>query len=517
MKGFWTIIACFTSVCLQAQIERDGSPLTWQVALDHITGSIWQDLPALDINALLAEDAVEASDKSTPLRFAKRIDFNVDANTMGRWTNLGNGDRIWMCGVEIDQAYALSFSFAQLQIPEGSSIYFYTADKSDFIGPLTRKHNTSDQPFITPPIEGRRVVIEYYEPYAFRGAGRFTIDAVAASYRDLKNADLTDVQSCWNPLTYSVNNTGQVNASSSVLLSIVDDGQRLATSVLLNNTASNGIPYLMTAQSVLLGLPSRWLFLFDVAGSGCLNADVHCWNKAICGGVVKELSNASGLALIRLRDMPRQNWTPYYSGWQTNEIEEDQRMFLIHHALGMPQSLAEYQGVLEQTTWNDWPVVAISHWDDGATAMGSVGSPLFDENLNVVGIQIGGDMDCNGNGRDYFAMISGTWDSFKEYLDPYVTGQSRFDGEFPVITTTERPSSEAPFVVFPNPAQGWIYVRNLTNEPLRYIEITDGAGRIVDAFEPLTPSLDIAHLPEGVYFLFISTASKSYTQRLLVR
>lgn len=517
MKGCWTIIAFLFSVCMQAQIERDGSPLTWQVALDHITGSIWQTLTPLDVELLLAEDALEANDKSKPLRFAKRMEVHVNFNTMGRWTNLSNGDRIWMCGIEVENAYALSFSIAQMQIPEGSSIYFYTSDKSDFIGPLTRQHNTDDQPFITPPVDGHRVVIEYYEPYAFRGRGSFTMDAVAASYRDLKNVDLTEYASCWNPLTYSVNNTGQVNASSSVLLSIVDDGQRLGTSVLLNNTASNGIPYLMTAQSALMGLPSRWLFLFDVAGSGCLNPEIHCWNKAICGGIVKELSTTSGIALIRLRDMPRQNWTPYYSGWQTDEVQSDQRLFLIHHALGMPQSLAEYQGEVEHTTWNGWPVVALSHWDDGATFKGSVGSPLFDENLNLVGIQVGGDLNCSGAGKDYFAMIAGTWDSFKDYLDPFVTGQSRFDGEFPVISNPETSDANVPFVLFPNPAQGWLYVRNQTNEPLQYIEITDGAGRLVDAFQPMTPSLDIQYLPEGVYFVLLRTATKSFTQRLLVR
>lgn len=517
MKGFWTVIACVCCVCLQAQIERDGSPLTWQVSLDHITGSIWQDLPPLDIDALLAEDELEANDKSKPMRFAKRMEMAIDFNSMGRWSNLSNGDRIWMCGIEIDQAYALSFSIAQMNIPEGSSIYFYTADQTDFIGPLTRGHNTDDQPFITPPIEGNRIVIEYYEPYAFRGRGSFSIDGVAASYRNLKNSDLTSVGSCWNALTHSVNETGLVKASSSVLLSIVDDGQRLATSVLLNNTASDGIPYLMTARSVLIGLPSRWLFLFDVSGSGCLQPDAHCWNKAICGGVVKELAGTAGLALIQLKDMPRQNWTPYYSGWINEELETGQQFSLVHHALGMPQSLAEYLGEVEYTVWNDSPVIALDHWDDGSTFKGSVGSPLFDENLNLIGIQVGGDLDCNGFGKDYFALLSGTWDNFKEYLDPYVTGQSRFDGEFPVINNTETSETGVPFMIFPNPAQGWIYVRNLTNEPVKYIEITDGAGRLVDAFQPLTPTLDIEHLPEGVYFIMLKTQSQVFSQRLLVR
>jgi hypothetical protein len=49
------------------------------------------------------------------------------------------------------------------------------------------------------------------------------------------------------------------------------------------------------------------------------------------------------------------------------------------------------------------------------------------------------------------------------------------------------------------------------------VEVRDGIGRLVDAFTPLTPSLDISSLPDGIYFLQISTDSHLFTQRLLVR
>ena len=516
MKRMLFLFLYLLAAPLCAQIDREGEPLTWQIGFDHTNGSIWKTIPALDIPALLAEDAVQDGNKSVPMRFAKRVLCDINLENSGRWTNLNNGDRIWMCGIEIEEAYSLGFSIQSLRVPEGGSVYFYTSDKSDFIGPLNRRHNTEDQPFITPPVSGKRIVIEYYEPHAFRGAGLLQIEAVAAAYIDVKHVPLTGNE-CFELLSYSVNNTAQVNASSAVLMSIVDDGQRLGTSVLLNNTASNGIPYIMTAQSMLLGLPSRWLFLFDIAGSACTNPTVHCWNKAVCGGLIKDTNPATGVALVRLKDMPRQSWSAFYSGWQTEWVEEERRLFLIQHAFGLPQSLSEFNGQMEITEWQGITVAAVDHWNDGGTFRGSMGSPLFDEELNLVGIQIGGDLDCDGNGKDYFAMLSNSWESLKEYLDPFVTGQSKFDGVFPILSANPSEVEAKPFEVFPNPAKGWVYLRNMTDEPVRLVEVRDGIGRLVDAFIPLTPSLDISSLPDGIYFLQISTDSHLFTHRLLVR
>jgi lysyl endopeptidase len=518
MKGLSTIIIfCLTSIA-SAQIEREGAPLTWQIGLDYNNGSIWRELPAISFESLLAEDLQEQVDKSKPMRFAKRITTSINFGNSGRWTNLHNGDRIWMCGIEIDQAYALSFSFSLLQLPEGAMMYFYNAEQTDFIGPLNQSHNTSDQPFIVPPISGRRIVIEYYEPHAFRGNGNFEIEAVAASYRDTKDMAIIHEMDCFQLLNFTVNNTAQMNASSAVLLAVVDDGQRLATSVLLNNTSSDGIPYLMTAHSALLGAPSRWLFLFDVSGAGCLNENVFCWNKAVCGGAIKESNPNSGLALVRLKEMPRQNWSAYYSGWQTNELNESHRLFLIQQAFGLPQSVAEFSGEMNMTEWKAMEVGAIEHWNDGGTFLGSIGSPLFDEDLNLVGILVGGEGSCDGGGPDYFALLADSWDDFKEYLDPFVTGQSRFDGEFPILESTGANQGVInPFIVFPNPAQDWVYVRNKTNQPITGIEINDGSGRLVSSYLPLTPSLDTSALPEGIYFLTIYTSQAKFIQRLLIR
>jgi Secretion system C-terminal sorting domain len=517
MKGILTIIACLFVLLSLAQIERQGEPLTWQLTMDHENGSIWQVLPSLNVEELLAEDELELNDKSTPLRFAKRIPVQIDLSSDGRWSNLHNGDRIWLCGIEIDEAKSIGLSFANLNIPEGGSLFLYSSDRSDFIGPLTLENNSTDQSFIIPPVLGDKVIIEYYEPYVFRGQGELNIEAATAGYRDVHSAASIQDLNCWEQLTIAVNNTQQMNASSAVLLTIVDDGQRIGTSVLLNNTSSNGIPYLMTASSMLMGNPSRWLFLFDVVGSGCFNAGVNCWSKAICGGVVSESHLESGTALIRLREMPRQNWSAYYSGWQTNEMTNDHRFFLIQQANGLPQSVAEYNGELEFTTWNGFQVGTIQHWDEGSTFKGSIGSPLFDEDLNLIGILIGGDLNCDGQGVDYFAMLNDSWDTYKDYLDPFVTGQSRFEGEFPVLQTAESQNNEQSFIVFPNPAQNWIYVRNQTNEPIEYIEFADGTGRVIHGLKPLTPSLDISSLPEGIYFVWIVTRSQRYVHRLLVR
>lgn len=169
-------------------------------------------MPALDFEALIAEDESQP-DKSLPYRFAlaQQVDYSPDNS--GKWSNLQNGDRIWVLGLDCQNALAVGFTFSHLELPRGARLYIYAEDHQDFIGPLNSGDNTT-LPLSIPPVVGSKIIIEYYEPYAFRGYGEFSLLQVSRSYRSIRDANVTQQNDCLDLLDPAQFSSDMVNASS---------------------------------------------------------------------------------------------------------------------------------------------------------------------------------------------------------------------------------------------------------------------------------------------------------------
>ena len=506
------------AVAVFSQVDRGGEPISWNIEQQVSQSSIWNLLPSIDLNVLLEEDSWTSDDKSLPMRYATAIPTQFSEANSGKWTNLHNGDRIWMLGIESSEAYSLGITFSNFNLPEGAKLFVYSENHTDYLGPLTHRDNRLNQTMTLPPVNGSKIIIEYYEPYAYRGDGEFNIVSVAHGYRNLKDPSIQTEYPCMEELEISPVNNSILDASSSVLMMIVDNGQRIATATLINNSSNDGTPYVVTAQSAMMGLPISWVFLFDVAGTGCYNDNSICWSRAICGAQVLETDNAHGVTLLRLRSNPDKNWTAYYSGWNINELDESQQVLsCIQNSFGLPQSIAEYAGSVQAMEWKNKTVYKFPDWSFGQTFKGSIGSPVFDMDMNLIGIYIGGSGNCEEEGTEYFASIKSTWNNFEEFLNPLSIESDRIEGIYPIIPQGNDEEDKNEIFFFPNPAQEWIYIQNRSEDQITQVEIRDAQGRIVLISKPIVPTLDIQSLPEGLYVITIFQGNTSTSQKLLVR
>jgi len=106
------IIFCiFDVTVLNAQVSRSGEPVSWDLLEDLTENLNIISFENIDANALLAEDVIETEDKDIPLRFAQKQVVDLNLVNSGRWTNLPNGDRIWILGIHSEGAKALSVTF----------------------------------------------------------------------------------------------------------------------------------------------------------------------------------------------------------------------------------------------------------------------------------------------------------------------------------------------------------------------------------------------------------------------
>jgi len=445
------------------------------------------------------------------MRFAKSRIVNYSPSSQGRWNNLSNGDRIWKLGIHCANSYSVSLLFSEFKIPVGARVYIYSENQSQHLGPFTKSDNRQDgEILVTPPIYGNKLIIEYYEPFAYRGQGDFFIKSVQHGYRDLR--DLSGAGDCLSILESSPN-TAPI--SSSVLMMIVDGGQKIATGTLVNNSLSNSKPYLLTSLHAMKGKSDGWVFLFDVTERECIQMN-NCWSSAVCGASPISIDSINGTALLTLRNAPPRNWSVYYSGWNTSTNENAIGYKSIQHANGFVQSLSVFSGQLQSVVWNGFQSKKIYGWASGGTSYASIGSPLFDASNNLVGIYVGGDLSCDGAGDDYFAEFAASYPTYNAFLDPVQSGVHSLEGVYssPIPKMT---SDSYDVFFFPNPAKTWINTQVTNESIISEIQIYDAQGKLSKILVPQTSSVYLDNLPEGLYFIHFISGENRSIQKLLIR
>lgn len=501
-----------------AQIEKVGLPLTWNDNPNTIVNNTWRDVPSFDLLSILAEDYTDQEDKVMPFRFAYATAVHYTPSNSGRWTNHVNGDRVWVLGLESVQALSMNLTFGNFDIPQGAKLYVYNEGRTDFVGPITSKSNRPNVELTLLPLKGRKIIVEYYEPYNARGQGDFQIDYVVQGYRDIPA-----LAGMIAPCMRLVHGVGQnkliTDMASSTTMMIVDGGQRITTGSLLNNTVSDGTPLVLTSANSLYGNPESWVFVFGLNSGTCSISDnVECWDQALSGGRVLKVDPSTGLALLELSEKPRTGWGVYYAGW-TNTPKPADHYISFQHALGLPLSFSTYAGSSAVADWFGLDVMRVERWGEGNTFPGSIGSPLFNAEGKLIGAFIGGGASCHDDSEDdYYGLISSAWASFEPYLNPAGASKSTMEGFYPIFIENNYTGKEdRKILVFPNPAADFLYFQNETNELIQRVVFTDVTGRMVELSRPDLPILNIDFLPSGVYDVRVYLESSVMSERIIVR
>jgi hypothetical protein len=495
---------------LKAQLERTGTPVSWNQQLTVPIANEW--VSEANVALLLEEDASQIDDRSVAYRFAYAHEVAWDMDNSGSWVNLANGDRLWILGISYDGAHSISVTMNQLQIPKGGRLYLYSEDHLDFIGPLTEDDNRTDE-ITLPHVHGEKVFLEYYEPRSYRGEGSLTVSHVAGAYRnDVEEA--VPMQGCaqWLSDSPAVLNSSQ--ASSAVMRVLVDHGQRYATAVLINNALNNAEPYVILPTQLLNENPSSLVFQFGVNSMDCFAQQYACNQQSICGAEFLCVDSEHSMALVRLSSSPRSDWDAYFAGWSIS-ANLNESHYCVQHPKGLAKSFSRYDDGFMPLTQGEEELIGLSGSGSGQTYGGSLGSPLLDENGNVLGIFVGGNTRCNNNGGfDRFVMLSDVWLTFRQFLDPLQSSADRIPGmDTPPVEMEANQHVE--MLVFPNPAMDQLnLVASASAQPLSS-SIYDAAGRLLQSYGSQNV-LDVSVLNEGVYVLKITTGEGVVSHSVMI-
>jgi hypothetical protein len=451
MKKILLLLSLIFSITLVAQVKKMGGPISWKVK-SNVSDISPINLPSFDLQAYIAEDAVNDMTKDTPWRFGHKHQVNYSLTNSGQWSDVYNG-RVWRIRFRSKNALTMNFIFENMFIPEGGHIHMYNAQKTAFIGAYTAVNNSPSQILGTDILAGDDVIIEYFEPTHAIGEGSLTVTDVVHGYRSISihenevmkglndsgncNRDvrcLTDTEPLW------------VNESNAVAM-IVVNGNGSCTGTLVNNTAEDGTPYFLTANHCL-GNPATWAFRFKwispdpvcAQNTNSTNVANPAQYQTMNGSVLRASNGGSDFALVEITNLDLATaaaWGLFYAGWDRSG-DAVPAAIGIHHPSGDIMKYCREENALVQEVWQGAQCWRVSNWDEGVTEPGSSGSALFDYNHRIIGQLFGGQAACSGtndnNTPDWYGRFDVSWNGaaansrLRDWLDPSNSGPLVLDG-----------------------------------------------------------------------------------------
>lgn len=260
-------------------------------------------------------------------------------------------------------------------------------------------------------------------------------------------------------------------------------------------------------------------------------------------------SNITGsdFLLVEVEDPIFASWTPYLSGWDATGVPAQEGVG-IHHPSGDRKKISTFDDPVSSSSayatgahWRvTWDATETNH---GVTEGGSSGSPLFDQNMRIIGTLTGGSSFCTApNAPDYYGKLSYHWDGpnpitaaekLRAFLDPANTGEEVLDGAYIGEGTACDPQgfctalsvestllTGTAWTLYPNPAEDRVHLDLPAQLRIVDVRIYDSHGRRLQVFEHVNglDGFSVAGWPAGLYYVTVRSASgASGTQVLQVR
>lgn len=551
MKTFACLLALILlpSILIGQQGFQD-IPYSWQVndrtQIDPVI------LPPLDLDQIRAEDSINDLDKSIPWRYGVERPLKINTNTHGQWMQLDNGDRLWRAAIRSTGALSMSINFERFRLPPGGRLHFYNLERDDLSSSYSSDANRDNEMFGSWFVFGDEIIIEYYQKGSQSQSPLLEIGSVIHGYRLSRVESAIGLDRGLNesgPCQYDVNcpvgtdfDDKKDLVKKAVALLNLGNGY-LCTATLINNTAVDKRPFLLTANHCLENSdPAFWSVRFNwmspnpICAEELESSDIQT-NFTISGAEIRANNSRSDFALVELVNQIPDSWDVAFAGWDNRDIMPEFEVG-IHHPRGDIMKICrDDSGAVHETSDGTevWLIGGVSTgsgdgWEIGTTESGSSGSPLFDQDARLIGQLFAGRSACDGTSNnkdiDVYGRFGVSWDGgnnpetrLMDWLDPIQTGQSTTETLQNILSVQDF-EFIGDLSIYPNPASNFLTVLNYRYPKLSYnlfnlLGQEVGSGSLSDS-QNLIPLTDLA---EGIYLLFLldGDSGETQTKKIVVR
>ncbi len=505
------------------------------------------ELPSFNQAQLVAD--AQANDKLGKMSmYGELIDYTATPETHGKWTVDDQGNKIWQLRFRTSGALATGIIFNNFYLPEGSSYFIYSADRSWFEGPFYSEENHPSGVYRSADAYGDEAIFEYLQPATVVGEPRLEIKNFIHYYRFIYDpredrGGLNTSEACQVDVNCpeGVDWVDQRNAV--VRLSLVaGNGIGFCSGTVVNNTSGDCKNYILTAMHCtedsdatdLLASTTRFRFQKANCGSGSAPQSFQR-----VGLILRADSNDNGgatgsdFALLEMDDTIPASWDVYYAGWSAvtsapTVFGAGYRAVCIHHPSGDAKKISHASTCANGTypggsPGNHWRVIwteTETNW--GVTEGGSSGSPIFNGNKRIIGTLTGGLSFCSDqDAADYYGKMDKHFygnpnpanEDLVDWLDPTNTGLVSFDGAYPNTANAQpcAPSTSTEvneltfeaFTIFPTMASEILQIQIPSGISVKEIRIFDSKGSLVESYTANINNsiISLNDFNDGVYFI----------------
>ena len=414
-------------------------------------------MPPVDVQALLEEDQRAMMENiQRPFRFGYAIDVDIDIKKYGANKELPDGGNLWLLKIHCPDAFSINLIYNHFRLANGSKFYVYNEDKSMVLGVFTpEESNNPYNEFATDLVQGDSVILEYYEP-EFSDDGVINISKVIHGYKNTFASNGLGTSADCNRDVMCLLGNDWVIERRAVAMLLVDNNTAYCSGCLVNNTAQDSRPYILTARHCIYAnngnsqttslTTSIFRFLYWRPNCPPPLTNPSNW-VSITGATMRAHYAPTDFALLELNTRPSASWNLHYAGWDRTATPA-QTATGIHHPKGdaMKISHEEHAAFAQNhpitgATLSTWRV---AHFEEGTLQPGSSGSPLFNPDSRIVGqlstapsVNDNNAIAClstNQNGN--YGRFDMSWDRagsastnrLRDWLDPLGTAPATLNG-----------------------------------------------------------------------------------------
>lgn len=358
-----------------------------------------------------------------------------------------DGGMLYNLRIAVSGAKSINLNFGEFAVKPGTQMWVYSADRQYKMGAFTYRNMNRHENFAILPMATNDLIIEILEPLDNVGSSRVRLSGVVAGYKDWKGekAGFGQSGSC-NININCPQGMGWENQRQATLMLLTSNNTRKCTGTLINNTAHDGTPYVITARHC--NTATNAIFMFNYQSADCSITDGPT-DMVLQGCEIVAQHTFSDFSLLRLDQYPLPDYNPYYAGWDRSNLPSSM-VWSIHHPNGdikkisIDSNAVVSSGYVSQpdTLNNHWKVL---DWDLGTTESGSSGSPLFNTSGKFIGQLHGGYAACSNNLSDYYGRFDVSWqygttpdERLVEWLDPTATDSISIHGGYFNTPTFQR-------------------------------------------------------------------------------
>lgn len=421
-----------------AQLADGGIPIdvtqlkSARVISDRIITPEFKQKETIDFTA---EDLL-----SKTIQYAHSFEVSLTPNNSGQWFDAG-AYKVWQLEIESEGAKGIGLIFTRYHLPEGARLFLFDKDKKNIFGAYTHLNNKPFRKLAVYPFPGDHLILQYEIPENVQNDFELELGKINHDFVGVNNLKANR----W-PQRMSGDCNVDINCDLTVqtedvqrsVMRILSDNE-LGTGTLLNNTAEDGKPYVISAFHIYDNNEGAEITLYDFNYESpfCIDMDGYD-NQSISGATAVASYDSLDFMLVELSAVPPAVFRPYYAGWDATNTPPS-RNFTIHHPQGDVKKLSIDEGTCDSMSFSGdfhkmshWKVL---NWEVGTTEKGSSGAGLFNGDQLLCGTLSGGAASCDNLAYDAFARFDKMWDfssrpdrSVSTWLNPERNGTRRMQG-----------------------------------------------------------------------------------------